>query len=298
MMIAKTRFVNQLAAGSAGMSELFYEIERNINTYVQGIGALLPYLTSHQDQIISAVRALLSSGLSRFTTDSEYTPQRLRGADICVVETGDIQVNIGAIDEKAASNPNLFSLPSDLILMNLGGESFSVILHEIPDGCDITVFDQTQSLGLGAEVEMGRGKAILIPADRYVPEFRISQPAIVLKIFSIRQHALGWVYNKESLKPLFASSSSNEASRLQVASRLLAMWAKEFGANQASIEILKNIASHQAHFVRWTAIQCLFEVAPDIGKEFLRHALSDQHLHIRRAANSSWARLYGNEKAN
>jgi hypothetical protein len=287
-------YINPLAIDLSVILRLIEKIKNFPNPHDRKISALIPYLNEQNSQIISAINEIMIRALKGFLINDSYTPPTLRGADLCVFENENVQVNIGIINDKTGNNKYLFSLPSDTILMNLGRISFEIIPHEIPPECDLEVFDTSHELGRGRVIKVDVGEVCFIDAKVTVPEMLVSGDLLVLKIFSTQQQQLGWAYKKSDLMPVFALAVTANVSRLQVISELFLIWSDKFGFNQTSVDILKKIATNKAHFVRWTAIQCLFKMSPENGKIFLEAALEDKHPHVRQAAKLSWNRLYNN----
>ncbi len=76
--------------------------------------------------------------------------------------------------------------------------------------------------------------------------------------------------------------------RLEGAMRLLRVLGHRPGA-----KVTAALASHEAHFVRWTAIRYTTALDPEEGRRLLQQATTDPHPHVRRAAERALARITG-----
>jgi HEAT repeat protein len=103
-----------------------------------------------------------------------------------------------------------------------------------------------------------------------------------------RVHTQQWVYARETGTPVASLAADPHDARLEAAMRLLRVL-----GHTAAAPVVASFATHDAHFVRWTAIRHTMGLDPERGVELLRAALDDPHPHVRNAARKALQRVDG-----
>lgn len=130
----------------------------------------------------------------------------------------------------------------------------------------------------GDVIEMGRGKiydvqvkgsgAVMIAKEKYKDDIKYT--------FCNKSGVLSSIV-----------ATKNEHSRLQFAAKLLGKF-----PDKKSLDSLRRLLKHEAHFVRWEAAQAFAMIAEGLEtRKMLEELSSDAHPHIRNAANKSLTKL-------
>lgn len=237
--------------------------------------------------VLNEVTSIVNSALGTIKKDNKSMPARMRGADISIFSTQFINVNLGLLTKASEHRSSLFSIPGDMLIVNIGRNEFSVNIFNIPESAVLSEFNANLPLTFRKKITLALRGTVALNCDKVVPEFLINDDAVILKFFFNTKHTVDWVFDKNSLLPRFPVASGTGANRIQAISRLLALWKDNTADISISIDILEEICQHEAHFVRWSAIQNLCNISPVSGKKALEHALNDHHPHIRAAAQAS-----------
>lgn len=107
-----------------------------------------------------------------------------------------------------------------------------------------------------------------------------------------RRFTQQWVYDRHSLTPIASVAADPHDARLESGMRLLRVLDHTPGAAAVA-----GLATHDAHFVRWTAIRYVMGLDPEVGLPLLERATDDPHPHVRAAAQRALSRLNGNPSA-
>jgi hypothetical protein len=114
----------------------------------------------------------------------------------------------------------------------------------------------------------------------------VTRPIPLVLLQSKPALEFAWQYDPGTLLPLQAICPGSSAYRLFYSTKLL-------GAvtGQRNVEALLRISRHKSHFVRWAALQALFAIDLDVGRERLATAVDDPHPRVREAAQHALTHL-------
>lgn len=174
----------------------------------------------------------------------------------------------------------LYTQPFELIVMPLNG-ALTVDAYQI---------DRPPVLAEGSRIQhQGRsvlepGTALLCGASGTVHDLRIQQPTLVAKLIGAVREPLQWMIDRGSGEVIQAISSSPVHSELEIMARTLG------ALRDGGADTLASLATHESHFVRWSAIQAMGRVDAQQALQLLDHARTDAHPQIRQSASSVLAR--------
>jgi hypothetical protein len=153
------------------------------------------------------------------------------------------------------------------------------------DEVDFRIFEPSRSLKYSHEVTLKPDETIEIDGGRFIADFE-EEPAVcflVLQTKALWTHV--WGFDRNSLHPWTISAADKQTSELRAALQIF----REL-RYVASEQVVRELASHPAHDVRWEAVQTLVALNPAAGAIALRRAVLDAHPHVRNAATRSLSR--------
>jgi hypothetical protein len=138
-------------------------------------------------------------------------------------------------------------------------------------------------------VTLREAEVLSLRARRDVFDFLpLPEARYLLILDGPRVHTQQWVYARETGTPVASLAADPHDARLEAAMRLLRVL-----GHTAAAPVVASFATHDAHFVRWTAIRHTMGLDPERGVELLRAALDDPHPHVRNAARKALQRVDG-----
>ena len=150
----------------------------------------------------------------------------------------------------------------------------------------IDVFDRSKRLAAAPPATLLPGMVARFSAPSETFRLRLPQPAVLIQLLSATVAPLRWVFHPETLEPVRAAAARLSSSRLQFTCQTLAAL-----GSPSSIPALERLTAHPEHYVRWAAIQGICAISRDEGIACLRRAATDDHPHVRRAAERTLARV-------
>ncbi|MFF5712870.1 HEAT repeat domain-containing protein [Streptomyces sp. NPDC012756] len=124
------------------------------------------------------------------------------------------------------------------------------------------------------------GQVFTLSADSQVARLTAGDTGLVHLVFAADPHlSYRFVYDRATLGPVRMISADGTASRLTYAVRLLAACRRP-----SSLPVLRSLAGHPSHEVRWEAIRAVHRVDPEAGRQLLQVAAHDPHPEVRQAA--------------
>jgi hypothetical protein len=178
------------------------------------------------------------------------------------------------------------STPFFAMYAPVGSLPLNFTRYELPADYRNEVFNPGNQIHSPSRGQVARGEVLKLQSDRYVYDFQIEKPVVVVKLTTSPFHAMEWLFNKETGYAWQANDSETKATQLRVAAFVLGKL-----ADPSSVEPLKQLTVHPHHAVRWAAVQSLGRINRSAAVEKLQQSLSDPHPHVRRAAAKALAQL-------
>lgn len=185
-----------------------------------------------------------------------------------------------------ASRQYVHSTPFFAMYAPVGSQTLNFTRYELPADYRNEVFNPANQIHSPSQGKVVPGQVLKLQSDRYVYDFQIETPVVVVKLTTSAFHSMEWLFNKETGYAWQANDSEITATQLRVAAYILGKL-----ANPLSVEPLKQLATHPHHAVRWAAVQGLGRINRSAAVEKLQQSLTDPHPHIRRAAARTLAQL-------
>ncbi|MBH1541468.1 HEAT repeat domain-containing protein [Stenotrophomonas maltophilia] len=174
----------------------------------------------------------------------------------------------------------LYTQPFELVVMPLNG-ALTVETWEIAPYPLLAEGSRIQHCGSAV---LEAGSALLCGASGTVHDLRIQQPTLVAKLIGAVREPLQWMIDREQGEVVQAISSSPVHSELEIMARTLG------ALRDGGAETLASLASHESHFVRWSAMQAMGRVDVQQALQLLDHARNDANAQIRQSASKVLAR--------
>lgn len=253
-------------------------LQLDINDKTESINFLKNYVNS------KTLNDMLAKEMNKLSVDYNYEPNM--GNDQYVIEKNNYfslvlrnveKKALTSFDSKTKDN-RILCYANDVFVMNLGPGILSYTNFETPAGHDQNVFDKSKALVEVGQVEHSVGGVMHIRAGKDVLKLdEITDDCIFLELASMPKYSQVWVYNSESLEPIYSSSSKVMSSRINHCLKVLELQ----GFNLKSMQIVEELVNHRDHFVRWEALRLLMDWAPDKAWQVLIKMKSDPHPHIK-----------------
>jgi hypothetical protein len=173
----------------------------------------------------------------------------------------------------------IHSLPSYAMYSPVGTEPLRHELFRLPPGYRNEVFDPSLRIERAGGDNTAPGEVLCLHTDRFVYDFPIEQPLLIVKFTGGVLQTLEWLFNKSTLHAWQANDSELSATQMRVAAYVMGRLAHQF-----SLEPLSLLATHPHHAVRWAAIQNLGRLSRTAALAKLELAKDDPHPHVRQAA--------------
>lgn len=178
------------------------------------------------------------------------------------------------------SSDHLYTIPFDGLIIPAPNSSLSYTVYTLPPQYNNNVFDRQCVLTKLGTFEAKHNDTIRIESQKYVYDIHTPHLLGALRLYGSTYQELQWAFDRETLMPLQAISSTENASEITLIIQVLAKLGDGF-----SVELIKRIAEiHPQHFVRWEAVKAIAQLNPDEGKAAVERALNDSHPHIVAAA--------------
>ncbi|MEU6975094.1 HEAT repeat domain-containing protein [Streptomyces sp. NPDC046371] len=124
------------------------------------------------------------------------------------------------------------------------------------------------------------GQVFTLSADSQVARLTPGDTGLVHLVLAAHPHlSYRFAYDRATLGPVRMISTDGTASRLTYTVRLLAACRRP-----SSLPVLRSLAGHPSHEVRWEAIRAVHRIDPAAGRELLHDATHDPHPEVRQAA--------------
>lgn len=230
------------------------------------------------------VAQLMNAELDRLIADPSYTGV-WRPNQLMVHRGPAFALSVWLLE---SSTQYVHSMPSFSMYAPVGTMPLSFTRYELPADYRNDVFNPSIRIHSPSQGRVAPGEVLKLQSDRYVYDFQIERPVVVVKLTTFVFHSMEWLFNKESGYAWQANDSDITATQLRVAAYILGKL-----ADPSSVEPLKQLTAHEHHAVRWAAVQSLGRINRSAAVEKLEQSLTDPHPHIRRAAAKTLAQLKG-----
>jgi hypothetical protein len=125
------------------------------------------------------------------------------------------------------------------------------------------------------------------PDDQIIREFECAEGDAWMLRLTYKPFAIeSWIFDKDTLRSVFPAAVRPETSSLVSLCQV-------FGATQDAdaAPFVLELARHEAHFVRWAAIQAMGRIDGDAARQLLGESCEDPHPHIQAAARKTLERI-------
>jgi hypothetical protein len=269
------------------LRELCDAVERAVPRWPEGLAERTERFRSLAAS--DALAARIAEELEALAARPTYTPSVTaslhswvlwvgpRGAKLMVV-----RIPAGEGDDAAY----LTDSPADQLVAGCGPEPLDGVLYEQCAAVDPEVMTPGLALTPRGAVTLRRGEVLALRPRRDVLDLLpCPEPRYLLLLDGPRLLRQQWVYAREGLAAIATVAADPHDARLEAGMRLLRVL-----GHTPALPVLARLATHEAHFVRWTAIR--YATALDVaeGRRLLAAAAADPHPHVRAAAQRALAR--------
>jgi hypothetical protein len=154
------------------------------------------------------------------------------------------------------------------------------------DGIDLRIFAPSLQLRHSHDEVLNPGCTVAIDGEKFIADFEEHPNVCLLVLLTAPLWPHIWSFDRDSLRSWTISAADKQTSELRVVLQIF----RELGY-AASDQVVRQLALHPVHDVRWEAIKTLTILNPAEGATALRSAIRDGHPHIRNAARRSLASL-------
>ncbi|MEU7292663.1 HEAT repeat domain-containing protein [Streptomyces exfoliatus] len=182
------------------------------------------------------------------------------------------------------------SLPEDLLVTSAADYLLAVpsgareggIMEcfDRPAGARADLLDPATRLTPRGRRLLRPGQVFTLRADSQVARLTADGRGPMHLVFAADPHlSYRFAYDRVTLRPVRMISTDGTASRLTYTIRLLAA-----SRRPSSLPVLRSLAEHPSHEVRWEAIRAAHRIDPAAGRQLLHAAARDPHPEVRQAA--------------
>lgn len=168
---------------------------------------------------------------------------------------------------------------ADIIIANAGTRPIRYSNYALDSAFGFDFFDQRARLTPGPGGEIRPGAALIVKGGRDAVSLEEVAGTRFLSLVFLPKTALDWVFSRADLRATVQSVAHVDDSEL-VTCLETAAWL----GDRASLEPIRQLVRHPAHFVRWTAVQALGKIDGPSAIAAVRDAIEDVHPAVRRAA--------------
>jgi hypothetical protein len=122
--------------------------------------------------------------------------------------------------------------------------------------------------------------------DPYIHDSHSASPFIVAQLVRYPASSQVWFFHRTTLRAAFPAVGYSTLSGYVLLSRMVAA-----AGERRALPLLEQLATHEAHTVRWAAIQAIGKLDGAAGRAWLEKSLSDGNPHISNAAAKVLAKL-------
>lgn len=233
------------------------------------------------------LRQLVESELARMACQPGYSPLGSRANSLFLADSDEFLLSMSLVYRERVAEDKIFGLPASCFFANPSTSPISVGVRDIPDDCDLGVFDARHVLSAPRRLWIAPNESVFLDASKVVVQYEPDVPLLLIKLTLKRSEAKQvWVYGRATGVPLMVSSSSLLASRLQMVSWVLGELLRDQSCDpEESITLLRALAFNPHHFVRWSALQAICKVDVGEGIDLLKRATTDAHPLVREGAS-------------
>ena len=229
------------------------------------------------------VTETLNAMLSKVLRNTALEPPRCSDGTVTLAHGQHWQLTYGA---PQASGSFLYSYPSHAIVAVVGPEPLVIRRYSATGSIDTDVFDPDISLNLREEQEFHRGALLTVDARTDVDEIMETSSARVVTLTGAPRGAIRWAFCRKTFRAVQPIAAIPDDANIVTYVRVLAAMNAV-----AALPTLTALTAHESHFVRWTALQALVHLDPDMAAAELHRAAKDPHPHVQHASEKVIARL-------
>jgi len=237
--------------------------------------------------------------VKQYALDSKYSPS-VASANFVHLFANDLcQLYIGSLSSEQTKRNMIFTAPCNFLFapLNRDAEVF-IKKYLLPKDWNCEIYDTNTKLELVDEFSLRAGQYINVPrngncidsqkdqspSDSYIYDFTTEKPVIWLRLASNATAFYQWVFDKDTLKPSFMSSSSLAQTRYETIIQVINSF-RESGENvEKYLDVLESLTANPLHHIRWAATQELFEANQTRGINAVKKLIDDTHPHVKKAA--------------
>lgn len=200
-----------------------------------------------------------------------------------VVDTKDYSLRLVA--RKPRNTALLQSLNFNCLIGNLSGPEFGIVVYECPSGTPLDDFKVGLKTKECRRIAMPERHSCELLADNDIPHVQMKVPVLTLTLYPKVYSPLIWCFDRDTLTSVMAMGSHDSPVRRQAGAELLRyIHQAESISVHESLQTLARLATDEAHFVRWSAIQALCAIDLDFARPYLLKAEVDPHPGVAAAA--------------
>lgn len=228
-----------------------------------------------------ALAPILNLELRRIAADRDYACATWEPSGMLLCRNREWQLRIGTYDR---TPDYIYSLPFDLIVAVVGPVDLDVERYRLSD----LGVSHVQPMGISRLLP---GTTLSLSASEDAVAIACEQSVVVLKLTSALRDPLQRAYCRKTHRLVQAIASDPTHSDLVSMARALGAM-----RNPSTSVSLERLADHDAHFVRWAAMQALARIDPERALKRLAAATLDPHPEVRNGAQRAVAMLEASRK--
>jgi hypothetical protein len=238
---------------------------------MQGIGLFKEIAAGKH--YVSALNRLLAAQLDIAADNQIFTSGRF----LALEQSGSMELILVRYPE---SMSHIYSSPNRFLQVEVSGVSCTCDRYAGPSRIGGSLFDSSVELALLSSTRVAGGEVISKDLDEVIDFHNFTRvPALFLRVTQAPERDFEWAFDRSTLR-------ARSYSTIRLAESNLCSLFDLLGAHGDAgiIDLVSEFAEHPLHFVRWKAVQTVARLDCDRGLALARLAVSDEHPHVRRAA--------------
>ena len=225
---------------------------------------------------LSALNKLLADQLDVDADNQIFTSGRFLVLATC----GSVELTLIRYPQ---SMTHIYSSPNRFLQVEVSGVSCTCDRYAGPSCIGGPLFDRRIALEPVSSSRLAGGEIASKDLDEVVDFHSFTRvPPLFLRLAQTPERDFEWAFDRRSL-----CAQSYSTIRL-AESNLCALFDLLGGhGDESSVDLVAAFAAHPLHFVRWKAVQTVGRLDRQRGLSMARGALSDEHLHVREAAQAT-----------
>lgn len=237
--------------------------------------------------ISGEIISIFNTALSGLIYDPRHTTANFENNGFCLFENDKFKLVMETVHSPPGVGKMMASAPSSTMFGVVGSGELEFDIWKFKNNIDMSVFDPNAGLEKLSKQRITNSGDLAICETNQIPFFSSNQKITIIKLIERHLVPYQWVIDVETLTPLFIRASLASVSRNTTLIDII----KDFsgGGRHCSEfkDVLLELKRHPFHFVRWKAIQVLFDIDQAAGRDALAEAVNDSHPHVSHAAAES-----------